>query len=65
MEWFLLTSLPVATPADAEQVLEWYRLRWRIEDWLRILGSGCKAEYLAHRTGERIERAVTIKVVIA
>ena len=65
LEWFLLTSLPVATQADAVQVLEWYRLRWRIEDWHRILKSGCKVEYLGHRTGERIERAVTIKAVIA
>ncbi len=65
LEWFLLTTLPVASLADAEQVLEWYRLRWRIEDWHRILKSGCKVEYLGHRTGERIERAVTIKAVIA
>ena len=65
LEWFLLTTLPVASMADAEQVLEWYRLRWRIEDRHRILKSGCKVEYLGHRTGERIERAVTIKAVIA
>ena len=65
LEWFLLTSLPVASQAAAERVLEWYRLRWRIEDWHRILKSGCKVEYLGHRTGERIERAVTIKAVIA
>ena len=37
LEWFLLTTLPVASLADAEQVLEWYRLRWRIEDWHRML----------------------------
>ena len=65
LEWFLLTTVPVASLADAQQVLEWYRLRWRIEDWHRILKSGCKVEYLGHRTGERIERAVTIKAVIA
>ena len=46
-------------------MLEWYRLRWRIEDWHRVLKTGCKAEWLGHRTGERIERAVTIKAVIA
>ena len=60
LEWFLLTTL-----ADAERVLQWYRLRWRIEDWHRILESGCNVEYLGHRTGERIERAVTIKAVIS
>ena len=65
LEWFLLTSLPVGSQAEAEQVLEWYRLRWRIEDWHRILKAGCKVECLGHRTVERIERAVTIKAVIA
>ncbi len=65
LEWFLLTTLEVAAVADAERMLHWYRLRWRIEDWHRILKSGCKVEYLGHRTGERIERAVTIKAVIA
>ena len=46
-------------------MLHWYGLRWRIEDWHRILKSGCKVKYLGHRTGQRIERAVTIKAVIA
>ena len=65
LEWFLLTTLAVSSQADAERMLHWYGLRWRIEDWHRILKSGCKAEYLGHRTGQRIERAVTIKAVIA
>ncbi len=50
---------------DAERVLDWYGLRWRIEDWHQGLKAGCKVEYLGHRTRERIERAVTIKAVIA
>ena len=29
LEWFLLTTLPVASCEEALQVLEWYRLRWR------------------------------------
>ena len=65
LEWFLLTTLAVQSWQDAEQVLDWYRLRWRIEDRHRLLKTGCKVEYLAHRTGERIERAVTINAVIA
>ncbi len=65
LEWFLLTSLPMRSRADAERILTWYRLRWRIEDWHRVLKSGCRAEHLGHRRGERIERAVTIKAAIA
>ena len=55
----------MASREDAERVLEWYRLRWPIEDWQRVLKSGCMVEYLGHRRGERIERAVTINAVIA
>ena len=65
LEWFLLTMLAVASREDVERVLEWYRLRWRIEDWQPVLKSGCKVEDLGHRRGERIERAVTINAVIA
>ena len=31
LAWFLLTTLPVTGQAEAELVIEWYRLRWRIE----------------------------------
>ena len=65
VEWLLLTTLPVDSFEQAEQVIERYRLRWRIEDWHRVLKSGCKVEFLSHRSCDRIERAVTIKAVIA
>ncbi len=61
----LLTRLPVSTRKEARRVLELYRLRGRIEDGHRVLKRGCKAEFLHHREGHRIERAVTIKAVIA
>lgn len=65
LEWFLLTTLGVETQREAEQVLEWYGLRWRIEDWHRVLKTGCKVQKLAHRRAERIKRAVTINALIA
>ncbi len=65
LEWFLLTSLPVASQADAERIINAYRLRWRIEDWHRVMKSGCKAEFLNLQKTEGLERAITIKAVIA
>ena len=53
------------TRAEAIEVLTFYSLRWRIEDWHRILKSGCEVEKIAHSTAERIKRAVTINAVIA
>ena len=35
--WRLLTTLPVATAEEAEEVVRLYRLRWRIEEVFRVL----------------------------
>ena len=64
LEWFLLSTLPAANAADAQQILHWYTLRWRIEDYFRVLKSGCKVEELQHHTAERLQRAIAIKMVI-
>jgi hypothetical protein len=65
VEWFLLTTIEIPSPAAAEQCLRWYCLRWRIEDWHRVLKSGCRIEDLAHATAERLRRAIAINLVIA
>ena len=64
LEWFLLTTLRVSSAADAMRVLQWYVRRWRIEEYFRVLKSGCKVEELQHHTAERLERAIAIKMVI-
>ena len=65
LEWFLLTTLPVTDVHEATRLLKWYALRWRIEDYFRILKFGCKIEELQHRTAERLQRATAIKMVVA
>ena len=65
VEWFLLTTIDVTSAEDAEQCLRWYCLRWRIEDWHRVLKSGCRIENLAHESAERLRRAIAINLVIA
>ncbi len=65
VEWFLLTTLDLQSVETAVNCVKWYCLRWRIEDWHRVLKSGCNAEALANKTAERLKRAVAIKLVIA
>jgi hypothetical protein len=65
VEWFLLTTIEVTTPEQAQECLRWYSLRWRIEDWHRVLKSGCRIEALQHKTAERLKRAIAINMVIA
>jgi hypothetical protein len=65
VEWFLLTTIDISSHEVAEQCLRWYCLRWRIEDWHRVLKSGCRIEDIAHETAERLRRAIAISLVIA
>lgn len=65
LEWFLLTTIDCTSGEQAITCLRWYCYRWRIEDWHRVLKSGCRVERIAHETAERLVRAVAINLVIA
>ena len=42
--WMLLTTESVIIQQEASQILRWYTYRWRIEEYHKILKSGCQAE---------------------
>ena len=65
IEWFLLTTIKIGTVSQALECIRWYCLRWRIEDWHRVLKNGCKVEELQHKSAERLQRAIAINIVIA
>jgi len=65
IEWFLLTTINITSSEDAVRCLRWYCMRWRIEDWHRVLKTGCRTEKLAHNSAERLRRAIAINLVIA
>ena len=65
VEWFLLTTCAIDTAEQAQECLRWYCLRWRIEDWHRVLKSGCRIETLQHKSAARLKRAIAINLVIA
>jgi len=65
IEWMLLTTEEVKTIDDAARMLKLYSLRWRIEEWHRVLKSGCKVQEHQHETAERLERVIAIDAVLA
>ena len=65
LEWFLLTSVPVSDVETAQQMLRWYALRWRVEDYFRVLKTGCRVQQLQHQTADRLKRAIALHAVIA
>jgi hypothetical protein len=44
VEWMLLTTEVVTNNDQAQTILRWYTYRWRIEDYHKILKSGCNIE---------------------
>ena len=65
IEWLLLTTEEVETAPQAAELVAFYSRRWRIEEWHRILESGCQVEEHQHQTGERLKRAIALDVVLA
>lgn len=64
IRWILLTSLPVKTFADAWQVIEDYEHRWLIEEYHKVIKSGCGIEQHALRTADRLEPLIGLISVI-
>ena len=65
LEWFLLSTREITSAEQACECLRWYCLRWRIEDWHRVLKSGCRVQALQHKTATRLKRAIAFNLVIA
>lgn len=66
IEWYLLTSLSVDTPEDALECIWYYRCRWRIEDYHKVLKSSCTcATDPQYRLASRLDRSIAINIVVA
>lgn len=65
VEWRLLTNRPVATAAEAVELIDWYRARWEIEIYFHVFKNGCEVEALQLSTIDRLERALALFMVVA
>ena len=65
IEWMLLSDMPVSDAAQAWQIVQWYCERWGIEEWHRVLKTGCGAEQREFKTAEHLKRALAFDLIIA
>jgi hypothetical protein len=65
IKWFLLTTLEIDSPEDALQCIGFYRCRWRIEEFHRVLKSGCKVEEHKQDSAEKLKRVIAVDMVVA
>lgn len=65
IRWTLITNLPVSKKADALNVLHWYKQRWKIEVYFKILKSGLGLELSKLRERKRLERWMAVCCLVA
>ena len=65
LRWLLLTSIPICSVKQALKCLRWYCRRWRIEEWHRVMKSGCKILEHQNREAHVLLRAIALDAVIA
>jgi len=65
INWYLLTTMRIDSLEEATQCVRWYCLRWRIEDWHRVLKSACRVEDIRLKTADRLKREIAIDMIVA
>lgn len=65
LEWILLTNVPVRCAADAWQRVDWYRVRWVVEEYHKGQKTGCAIEALQFRHRDRLEPVIALLSVVA
>lgn len=63
--WLLLTTVPVYSLEDALERVRWYRLRWQIEVYHKVLKSGCQVERTQLTTLDRLLPYLALFGIIA
>jgi len=65
IEWYILTSLPVATMQEITRVIDYYLCRWQIEIFFKVLKSGCDVEKLQLESDENLLPCIALYMIIA
>jgi hypothetical protein len=65
LQWVLLTTEAVSSAEEARQVVRYYELRWRIEDYHKAWKSGVGVERQRFQTVDNLERMLVITAFLA
>jgi hypothetical protein len=65
VEWVLFTSEPIATAEELLRVVDWYRARWTIEEYFKVLKTGCAYERRQLESRHALENALALFLPVA
>ncbi len=65
LEWILLTNCPVLSLEDAFERINWYELRWIIEEYHKGMKTGCGIQTLQFASIAPLEPAIALLSAVA
>jgi transposase-like protein len=65
LEWILLTNCPVTNLKEAFERVDWYGMRWIIEEYHKGMKTGCGIETLQFEKIERLEPCIALISAVA
>jgi hypothetical protein len=65
VRWVLLTSEPVESLAEAQQIVDYYAQRWAVEEYHKALKTGCRVESRYYETAARLESITGLLSIVA
>jgi len=65
VNWRIFTTLPINNLNSALTVLKYYQKRWVIEEYFKVLKSGCAIEERQLREFDRLEKCLMLDSVVA
>ena len=65
VSWTLVTTMPATTLAEAAKMVDYYRRRWVIEEYFKVLKTGCAVEKLQLETAEGLKKAIALYMIVA
>ena len=65
VSWQLITSLPIDTVDEVLLIVNYYRQRWSVEIYFKVLKTGCNVEELRLETTARLKNALALYEIIA
>jgi hypothetical protein len=65
VHWRLFTTEPISTSEEVAAIVDYYRMRWTIEEYFKALKTGCNFEKLQLESAEALVMALAIYSAVA
>ncbi|MBE8172064.1 IS4 family transposase, partial [Leptospira borgpetersenii serovar Ballum] len=65
IDWKFLTTIPIHNSEDAKRVISYYKSRWGIEVFFKVLKSGCNIESTQFKFGDRFKACIAVSAIVA